>query len=102
MCRLNIKSEEAERLARELAGATGESLAGAVSGLLGIGSGVLKMPSMDLAMHLPIKVSTATSNFIIGVTTAASAGVSFARGDTQPFVAAPVTHSCPLRSPGPC
>ena len=61
-----------------------------VSGLLGIGSGVLKVPAMDLAMRLPIKVSTATSNFMIGVTAAASAGVYFARGDIDPFVAAPV------------
>ena len=45
---------------------------------------------MDLAMHLPIKVSTATSNFMIGVTAAASAGVYFMRGDIAPFVAAPV------------
>jgi hypothetical protein len=65
-------------------------VAGIVSGLLGIGSGVLKVPAMDLAMGLPIKVSTATSNFMIGVTAAASAGVYFARGDIDPFVAAPV------------
>jgi uncharacterized membrane protein YfcA len=65
-------------------------LAGIVSGLLGIGSGALKVPAMDLAMHLPIKVSTATSNFMIGVTAAASAGVYFARGDIDPFLAAPV------------
>src|SRR5207245_1425157 len=61
-----------------------------VSGLLGIGSGALKVPAMDLAMRLPIKVSSATSNFMIGVTAAASAGVYFARGDIDPFVAAPV------------
>ncbi len=65
-------------------------IAGMVSGLLGIGSGALKVPAMDLAMHLPIKVSTATSNFMIGVTAAASAGVYFMRGDIDPFVAAPV------------
>jgi uncharacterized membrane protein YfcA len=65
-------------------------VAGMVSGLLGIGSGALKVPAMDLAMGLPIKVSTATSNFMIGVTAAASAGVYFARGDIDPFVAAPV------------
>ena len=65
-------------------------VAGMVSGLLGIGSGALKVPAMDLAMRLPIKVSTATSNFMIGVTAAASAGVYFARGDIDPFVAAPV------------
>jgi uncharacterized protein len=65
-------------------------VAGAVSGLLGIGSGVLKVPAMDLAMKLPMKVSTATSNFMIGVTAAASAGVYFIRGDVNPFIAAPV------------
>ncbi|MGD9996706.1 MAG: sulfite exporter TauE/SafE family protein [Ilumatobacteraceae bacterium] len=64
--------------------------AGAVSGLLGIGSGALKVPAMDLAMRLPIKVSTATSNFMIGVTAAASAGIYFARGDIDPFIAGPV------------
>jgi uncharacterized membrane protein YfcA len=64
--------------------------AGVVSGLLGIGSGALKVPAMDLAMRLPIKVSSATSNFMIGVTAAASAGVYFMRGDIDPFVAAPV------------
>jgi uncharacterized membrane protein YfcA len=65
-------------------------IAGVVSGLLGIGSGSLKVPAMDLAMRLPIKVSTATSNFMIGVTAAASAGVYFARGEINPFIAAPV------------
>lgn len=65
-------------------------LAGLISGLLGIGSGALKVPAMDLAMRLPIKVSTATSNFMIGVTAAASAGVYFMRGDIDPFIAAPV------------
>lgn len=65
-------------------------VAGAVSGLLGIGSGALKVPAMDLAMGLPMKVSTATSNFMIGVTAAASAGVYLLRGDVDPFIAAPV------------
>jgi uncharacterized membrane protein YfcA len=65
-------------------------VAGVVSGLLGIGSGVLKVPAMDLAMHLPMKVSSATSNFMIGVTAAASAGIYFVRGDIQAIVAAPV------------
>jgi uncharacterized membrane protein YfcA len=65
-------------------------IAGVVSGLLGIGSGALKVPAMDLAMELPIKVSTATSNFMIGVTAAASAGVYFSRGQIDPFIAAPV------------
>ena len=65
-------------------------VAGSVSGLLGIGSGALKVPAMDLAMGLPIKVSTATSNFMIGVTAAASAGLYFTRGQIDPFIAAPV------------
>ncbi len=65
-------------------------VAGGVSGLLGIGSGVLKVPAMDIAMKLPLKVSTATSNMMIGVTAAASAGVYFIRGDVNPFIAAPV------------
>jgi len=65
-------------------------VAGMVSALLGIGSGALKVPAMDLAMHLPMKVSTATSNFMIGVTAAASAGMYFARGQIDPLIAAPV------------
>ncbi|HTX62010.1 MAG TPA: sulfite exporter TauE/SafE family protein [Acidimicrobiales bacterium] len=65
-------------------------VAGLVSALLGIGSGALKVPAMDLAMHLPMKVSSATSNFMIGVTAAASAGVFFTRGQIDPIVAAPV------------
>jgi uncharacterized membrane protein YfcA len=64
--------------------------AGAVSSLLGIGSGVLKVPAMDSALRLPIKVSSATSNFMIGVTAAASAGIYYVRGDILPKVAAPV------------
>jgi len=65
-------------------------LAGTLSGLLGIGSGVLKVPAMDLAMHMPMKVSTATSNLLIGLTAAASAVVYFARGDIDPLIAGPV------------
>jgi uncharacterized membrane protein YfcA len=64
--------------------------AGAVSALLGIGSGVLKVPAMDSALRLPIKVSSATSNFMIGVTAAASAGIYYVRGDIIPRLAAPV------------
>ncbi len=65
-------------------------LAGMVSGLLGIGSGALKVPAMDLGMGLPMKASSATSNLMIGVTAAASAGLYFARGQIDPFIAAPV------------
>jgi uncharacterized membrane protein YfcA len=58
--------------------------------LLGIGSGVLKIPAMDTALRLPIKVSSATSNFMIGVTAAASAGAYFMHGDILPAIAGPI------------
>ena len=64
--------------------------AGLISALLGIGSGVLKIPALDAAMRLPIKVSSATSNFMIGVTAAASGVAYFARGDIDPAIAGPV------------
>ena len=64
--------------------------AGLLSALLGIGSGVLKIPAMDTALRLPIKVSSATSNFMIGVTAAASAGAYFIRGAIVPEIAGPV------------
>lgn len=64
--------------------------AGLLSALLGIGSGVLKIPAMDTALRLPIKVSSATSNFMIGVTAAASAGAYFMRGAIVPSIAGPV------------
>jgi len=65
-------------------------VAGIVSGLLGIGSGALKVLALDTAMRLPMKVSTATSNFMIGVTAAASAGIYLGRGDVDVRIAAPV------------
>ncbi|HEX8730335.1 MAG TPA: sulfite exporter TauE/SafE family protein, partial [Ktedonobacterales bacterium] len=65
-------------------------VAGALSGLLGIGSGPFKVLALDSAMRLPMKVSTTTSNFMIGVTAAASAGLYFARGDINPLIATPV------------
>ena len=64
--------------------------AGLISALLGIGSGVLKIPAMDTAMRLPIKVSSATSNFMIGVTAATSAGAYFMHGYIITEVAGPV------------
>jgi len=64
--------------------------AGALSGLLGIGSGAVKVLAMDQAMKLPFKVSTTTSNFMIGVTAAASAGVYLSRGFIDPGLAMPV------------
>ncbi|WP_434348351.1 sulfite exporter TauE/SafE family protein [Myxococcus virescens] len=82
--------EVSYRVTRPLTGLGLMYVAGTVSGMLGIGSGALKVPAMDLAMRLPLKVSTATSNFMIGVTAAASAGVYFARGNIDPFIAGPV------------
>jgi len=67
-------------------------VAGIVSGLLGIGSGALKVLALDTAMRLPMKVSTATSNFMIGVTAAASAGIYLGRGDVDVRIAAPEAH----------
>ena len=64
--------------------------AGVLSGLLGIGSGAVKVVAMDQAMKIPFKVSTTTSNFMIGVTAAASAGLYLHRGYISPGVAMPV------------
>jgi len=61
-----------------------------LSGFLGIGSGAIKVLAMDRAMRLPFKVSTTTSNFMIGVTAAASAGVYLNRGYIDPGLAMPV------------
>ena len=72
---------------------TGFSLmfvAGCLSGLLGIGSGAVKVLAMDRAMHIPFKVSTTTSNFMIGVTAAASAGYYLSRGYIDPVLDMPV------------
>jgi len=72
---------------------TGFSLmfgAGALSGMLGIGSGAVKVLAMDQAMRIPFKVSTTTSNFMIGVTAAASAGVYLGRGYVDPGLSMPV------------
>lgn len=72
---------------------TGFSLmfgAGALSGLLGIGSGAVKVLAMDQAMKIPFKVSTTTSNFMIGVTAAASVGVYLSRGYVDPGLSMPV------------
>jgi uncharacterized protein len=65
-------------------------LAGGLSGLLGIGSGAVKVLAMDQVMRVPFKVSTTTSNFMIGVTAAASAGVYLSRGYIDPGLSMPV------------
>ncbi len=66
------------------------AVAGVLSGLLGIGSGALKVIAMDRVMKIPFKVSTTTSNFMIGVTAAASAGVYLNRGYIDPGLAMPI------------
>jgi uncharacterized protein len=66
------------------------TIAGCLSGLLGIGSGALKVLAMDQAMRLPYKVATTTSNFIIGITAAVSVGVYFTNGYIVPGIAFPV------------
>ncbi|BDU21146.1 sulfite exporter TauE/SafE family protein [Dyella sp. GSA-30] len=64
--------------------------AGVISAMLGIGSGVLKIPAMDSALRLPMKVSSATSNFMIGVTATASGVAYFIHGDMHPAIAGPI------------
>ena len=96
--KLNLRGDYTERDGRRIEynatspgkGLVGMIVAGLISGLLGLGSGTFKVLSMDLWMKLPMKVSTTTSNFMIGVTAAASAGIYFARGDVNPVIAAPV------------
>ena len=72
-------------------------IAGIISGLLGIGSGALKVVAMDNMMRIPFKVSTTTSNFMMGVTAAASAIVYLHRGQIDPGIAMPVTIGCITR-----
>jgi len=67
-------------------------IAGILSGLLGIGSGAVKVLAMDQIMRIPFKVSTTTSNFMIGVTAAANAGVYLNRGYVDPGIATPVAR----------
>jgi uncharacterized protein len=85
-----LNREVAYEVRRVPAGLSLMYVAGLVSALLGIGSGILKIPAMDHALRLPIKVSTATSNFMIGVTAAASAGAFFLRGEIVSAIAGPV------------
>jgi len=78
------------RVKRLWAGVLVSLSAGAVSGLLGVGGGFLKVPAMNLAMDVPMRVAVATSNFMIGVTAAASVFVYFGRGLVHPLLAGPV------------
>jgi uncharacterized membrane protein YfcA len=70
-------------------GVVGSLFAGVVSALLGIGGGLVKVPVMHVVMGVPLRVATATSNLMIGITASASAIVYLLRGGIDPFVAAP-------------
>ena len=78
------------RVARPAAGFAASAAAGGVSGLLGLGGGFVKVPVMNLLMRVPMKAAIATSNFMIGVTAAASAFIYYARGFLDPTMAAVV------------
>ncbi len=86
----HLKREVAYQVTRTPYGLAMMYVAGLISGLLGIGSGTFKVVAMDSVMKLPLKVSSSTSNLMIGVTAAASAGIYFSRGDIPPLIAAPV------------
>jgi uncharacterized membrane protein YfcA len=78
------------RVVRTELGLVISAFAGLASGLLGVGGGAIKVPAMHLLMGLPMKVCTATSNFMIGVTAASGAAVYFIRGEVAPLITAPV------------
>src|SRR5574337_1298302 len=96
MARRSAKTEVAEpdglqpyTIRRLPLGLLGSAVAGIVSGLLGVGGGPIKVPVMYLVMGIPFKVATATSNFMIGVTAAASAFIYYSRGDVRLLITAP-------------
>jgi hypothetical protein len=70
-------------------GMLGSAFAGLISALLGVGGGIIKVPAMHLLMGVPLKVSTATSNMMIGITATSSAVIYLLRGQIDPFVAGP-------------
>jgi hypothetical protein len=87
LARLSGDDYAVRNLGRGIAGSTG---AGVVSALLGVGGGIVKVPLMHLGMGVPMRVATATSNLMIGVTGAASAVIYLLRGEIDPYVAGPV------------
>ena len=66
-------------------------LAGMISGLLGVGGGFIKVPIMYAVMEVPLGIATATSNFMVGITAAASVFIYYGRGDIRPWVVIPIT-----------
>ena len=77
------------RVRRLPLGMAGSALAGLVSALLGVGGGIVKVPTMNVAMGVPLKVATATSNMMIGITATSSAVIYLLRGQVDPYVAGP-------------
>jgi uncharacterized membrane protein YfcA len=78
------------RVDRPGAGLGASAAAGVFSGLLGVGGGFIKVPAMNVLMHVPMKAAVATSNFMIGVTAAASAFIYYSQGLVDPSLAAMV------------
>jgi uncharacterized protein len=85
--RLSGEGYRVRNLGRGIVGSTGAGLA---SALFGIGGGIIKVPLMNLAMGVPLRVATATSNLMIGITAAASAVIYLIRGEIDPYVAGPI------------
>jgi uncharacterized membrane protein YfcA len=81
--------DESYKMIRLPLGMGASFFAGNISGLLGVGGGIIKVPVMYLLMKVPLKTAAATSNFMIGVTASAGAFVYFSRGDVPPLVAGP-------------
>ena len=86
---LELLSGECYRVRRPVLGVVGATFAGIVSALLGIGGGIVKVPLMNVGMGVPLRIATATSNLMIGITAAASAIIYLLRGEIDPYVAAP-------------
>ncbi len=86
---LDRLSGEGYRVRRPGLGVVGATFAGIVSALLGIGGGIVKVPLMNVGMGVPLRIATATSNLMIGITAAASAIIYLLRGEIDPYVAAP-------------
>ena len=84
--RLSGEGYRVRNLGRGIVGSMG---AGVASGLFGIGGGIIKVPLMNLAMGVPFRVATATSNLMIGITAAAGALIYLVRGEIDPYVAGP-------------
>src|SRR4029453_6632705 len=85
--RLSGETYAVRNLGRGIAGSTG---AGVISAMLGIGGGIIKVPLMHVGMGVPLRVATATSNLMIGVTAAASAVIYLLRDEIDPYVAGPI------------